>query len=98
MPAPQFILLTVIVDYDLLFFQPSIYSPVRTCERGFSILDRIKDDLRSSLEDYLEPLMRISSTNMDALTLRTEHAGILIQRWRNKKERRSFGKGDKLRD
>jgi hypothetical protein len=68
------------------------------CERGFSILGRIKDDLRSSLENHLEPLIRISSTNMDALTLRTEHAEILIRRWRNRKERRSLGKGDKVRD
>ena len=64
------------------------------CERGFSILNRIKDDLRSKLEDHLEPLMRVSSTEMDPLTLRTTHAGPLIQRWRNRKERRSRGKGD----
>ena len=67
------------------------------CERGFSILGRIKCEVRSKLEDHLEPLMRISSTKMDALTLRTEHGEVLIQRWRNRKERRFAGKGDSLR-
>ena len=67
------------------------------CERGFSILNRIKDDLRSTLEDHLEPLMRISSTMMDASTLRT-HTEVLIKRWRNRKERRSHGREDILRN
>jgi hypothetical protein len=66
------------------------------CERGFSTLNRIKADLRSKLEDHLESLMRISSTNMDVSILRREYAEALIQKWRNRKERRSRGKGDTL--
>src|SRR5204863_257873 len=49
------------------------------------------------LEDYLESLIWISSTKIDALTLRTEHGEVLIQRWRNHQERRFAGKGDSLR-
>ena len=66
------------------------------CERGFFNLGQIKDNLRSCLQDHLEPLTRISTTAMDPLTLQKEHTEDLIQRWRARKERRFGGKGDTL--
>jgi hypothetical protein len=66
------------------------------CERGFSNLGRIKSNLRSGLQNHLEPLMRISTTMIDSLTLRQEHAEELIMTWRRRKERRTGGKGDNL--
>ena len=66
------------------------------CERGFSNLGRIKSNLRNRLRERLEALMRISTTVMDAVTLIQEHATELIKRWRQRKDRRSSGKGDHL--
>ena len=40
--------------------------------------------------------MRISTTVMDAVTLIQEHATELIKRGRQRKDRRSSGKGDRL--
>jgi len=68
------------------------------CERGFSNLTRIKSNLRSGLQSHLEPLMRISTTAMDPLTLRMEHHEDLIEKWKGRKKRRSGDKGDSLLD
>ena len=64
------------------------------CERGFSNLGRIKTNLRNRMREHLEPLMRISTTKMDALTLREVHGLNLIKLWRRRKDRRLGGKGD----
>jgi len=64
------------------------------CERGFSNLSRIKTNLRNRMREHLEPLMRISTTKMDALTLREVHGLNLIKLWRGRKDRRLGGKGE----
>ena len=65
------------------------------CERGFSNLNRIKTDDRNRLQsEHLEYLMRISTTEMNALTLRFDHSEALIARWRRRKDRRLTYKGD----
>jgi hypothetical protein len=67
------------------------------CERGFSSLTHIKNNMRNSLQgNHLEALMRISTTKMDAMTLRYEHRDALILRWRRMKMRRARGKGDRV--
>jgi hypothetical protein len=69
------------------------------CERGFSNLSHIKNAIRNCLQgDHLEALMRISTTKMDAVTLRYEHQDALILRWRRMKLRRDGGKGDRAYD
>ena len=45
-------------------------------------------------EKSLEHLMRISSTSMDALTLRKEHLEVLIVKWKRKRDRRMVDQGD----
>ena len=51
------------------------------CERGFSNLNQIKTDDRNRLQsEHLEYLMRISTTEMNALTLRFNHSEALIAR------------------
>ena len=53
--------------------------------------------MRNSLQgNHLEALMRISTTKMDAMTLRYEHRDALILRWRRMKIRRARGKGDRV--
>ena len=67
------------------------------CERGFSNLSRIKTDNRSRLYGvHLESLIRITSTEMDELTM-LEHSNELIKSWKRKKDRRMAGKGDTSR-
>src|SRR5271155_4939449 len=67
------------------------------CERGFSSLSRIKNDIRSSLKTpHLGCLIRISTMEMDALTLEQDHSERLIADWKNSKDRRSSGKGDRI--
>ena len=67
------------------------------CERGFSSLNRIKNAMRSCLHgEHLEALLRISTTNMDAVTLFCDHREALILKWRRWKARRDGGKGDRL--
>ena len=69
------------------------------CERGFSNLGRIKNALRSCLQgEHLEPLMRISTMEMDIMTFQLKHQKTLILKWRRRKSRRACGKGDKVRD
>ena len=66
------------------------------CKRGFSNLSRIKNAIRSCLQGHhLEPLLRISTMDMDTSTLVYEHQEALILRWRRKIARRGAGKGDK---
>ena len=67
------------------------------CERGFSSLSRIKNDMRSKLKtEHLASLIRISTTEIDALTLQQDHSADLTEEWKNWKDRRSAGKGDKF--
>jgi hypothetical protein len=50
------------------------------CERGFSVLNETKDDLRNKLKDeHLEATMRAELTSMDAKTLFLKHRETLIQ-------------------
>ena len=52
-------------------------------ERGFSLLNRIKSVDHNKLhQENLESLMRISSTEMDVMTLVREHSTELIKRWK----------------
>ena|SRR5437762_11587472 len=62
------------------------------CERGFSNLARIKNNLRNGLQSHLEPLMPIFTTAMDPLVLRKEHHEDLIEKWKGRNKRRSGGK------
>jgi hypothetical protein len=65
------------------------------CERGFSVLNEIKDDLRNRLKDeHLEAAMRVALTAMDARTLFSKHKEILIKNWRDLKVRRTDDRGD----
>ena len=67
------------------------------CERGFSNLSRIKIDNRSRLYGvHLESLIRITSTEMDELTM-LEYSTELIKLWKRKKDRRMVDKGDTSR-
>ena len=67
------------------------------CERGFSNLSRIKTDNRSRLCGvHLESLIRITSTEMDELTM-LEYSTELIKLWKRKKDRRMVDKGDTSR-
>ena len=64
------------------------------CERGFSNLNRIKTDNRNRLCGvHLESLIRITSTEMDELTM-LEYSTELIKLWKQKKDRRMVDKGD----
>lgn len=67
------------------------------CERGFSNLNRIKNDCRNKLQTQnLEALIRVSTTSMDSLTLSSLHSKDLILAWRRSKSRRPGGKGDRV--
>jgi hypothetical protein len=67
------------------------------CEHGFSILNRIKTNARIHVNgDHL--LMRISVTEMDAVTLRYKHRDALLIRWRRMKVRHNSGKEDRPYD
>ena len=69
------------------------------CERGFSSLNHIKNDYRSRLKtEHLEPLIRISTIEMDALTLKLDHSKELILAWRRAKNRRTGGRGDQVHE
>ena len=59
------------------------------CERGFSQLSDIKRDNRVKLMgEHLESTLRISLTDMNEIEMEN-HAAVLIQKWRNVKQRRS---------
>src|SRR5436190_16422531 len=67
------------------------------CERGFSSLSRIKNDLRNKLKtEHLGSLIRISTMDIDAMSLRCDHSERLILAWRRSKARRLSSKGDKV--
>ena len=67
------------------------------CERGFSNLSHIKIDNRSRLCGvHLESLIRITSTEMDELTM-LDYSTELIKLWKRKKDRRMLDKGDTSR-
>ena len=67
------------------------------CERGFSNLNHIKTDNRNRLCGvHLESLIRITSTEMDELTM-LDYSTELIKLWKWKKDRRMMEKGDTLR-
>ena len=67
------------------------------CERGFSLLNRIKSVDRNKLsQDHLENLIRIASTNMNVSILIDKPSKSLIARWKQNKLRRSGEKADSL--
>jgi hypothetical protein len=64
------------------------------CERGFSNLNRVKNNARNKLkEKHLESLMRTSTTNMSAKAF-VHYKSLLIARWNRACARRTAGKGD----
>jgi hypothetical protein len=68
------------------------------CERGFSSLNRIKNDLRNHLENpHLARLIRISETNMDALAFYEDNSESFVASWLHSKKRRETGKRDLAR-
>ena len=50
--------------------------------------------MRNRICEHLEPLMRISTTAIDPVTLREVHGIELIKRWRGRKDRRPSRKAD----
>ena len=69
------------------------------CKRGFSNLNRIKTDNRNKLQAlHLEPLMRVSSTPMNAVILRQDHSAMLIAAWKKRRDRRFSDKSDRVLD
>ena len=66
------------------------------CERGFSILNCIKTNLRNKLSGIqLGSLMRITSMIMSVGEFKS-HSEELIRRWRNKRLRRDSNKADSM--
>ena len=50
------------------------------CERGFSVLNEIKDDLRNRLKgEHLEAAMRVALTPMTAKTFNKKHRKTLVK-------------------
>lgn len=66
------------------------------CERGFSVLNQIKDEFRNKIQDdHLESALRIALTKMDPITLAHKYKQELVQKWRRMKDRRTGNKGDR---
>lgn len=69
------------------------------CERGFSVLNEVKDDLRNRMKDeHLEAAMRVALTPMTAKTFNRKHRKTLVKTWRNLRQRQTNERGDKAWD
>jgi len=66
------------------------------CERGFSVLNEVKDDLRNRLKgEHLEAAMRVALTPMTAKTFNRKYRKTLVKTWRNLRQRQTNERGDK---
>lgn len=69
------------------------------CERGFSVLNEIKDDLRNRLKgEHLEAAMRVALTPMTAKAFNRKYRKTLIKTWLNLRRRQTNERGDKAWD
>ena len=69
------------------------------CERGFSVLNEVKDDLRNRLKgEHLEAAMRVALTRMDAKTFNRKYRKTLVKTWLNLRQRQTNERGDKAWD
>src|SRR5947207_7076962 len=69
------------------------------CERGFSVLNEIKDNLRNKLKgEHLEAAMRVALTPMTAKTFNKKYRKTLVKIWQNLRQRQMNEHGDKAWD
>jgi len=69
------------------------------CERGFSVLNEGKTDLRNRLKgEHLEAAMRVALTPMTAETFNRKHRKTLVKTWLNLRQRQTNERGDKAWD
>jgi hypothetical protein len=66
------------------------------CERGFSVLNEVKDDLRNRLKGvHLEAAMRVALTPMTAKDFNRKYRKTLVKTWLNLRQRQTNERGDK---
>lgn len=93
------IMLYILFNYSLCQIIAILPATSVDCERGFSCLNQIKTDLRNRLKtEHLGSLIRLSTMDMDAMSLQRDHSERLILAWRRSKARRSSDKGDRILD
>ena len=69
------------------------------CERGFSVLNEVKTDLRNRLKgEHLEAAMRVALTPMTAETFNRKHRKTLVKTWLNLRQQQTNERGDKAWD